>query len=210
MLEVFQAEIVSAQIISAEYSNPQLQSRQRYKAQWKQRKPSEDTTASDETELQLDGAELSSEVHSTNTPESPLSANPKPHNLNHVFPFPTSPLQASFHLATSPSRHHPPSHPAPRKAVPESILALRERLRLQREEQAAINALKNKVRRLRIESVVLPPSVRARLKERERERERERVTYGEELTWFVRWRGDEDAVWGRLSEEERERVGKLG
>ena len=48
------------------------------------------------------------------------------------------------------------------------------------------------------------------MKERERERERERGMYGEELTWFVRWRGDEDAVWGRLSEEERERVGKLG
>ena len=94
--------------------------------------------------------------------------------------------------------------------MPDSILALREKLRLEREEQAAINALKDKVRRLKIESIVLPPSVKARLKEREREREKESSMYGEELTWFVRWRGDEDVVWGRLSEEERERVGRLG
>ena len=217
MLEVFQAEIVSAQIISAEYSAPQLQSRQRYKAQWKQRNPSEEMTASENTELQLERAELSSEGYSTNTTESPSpvasssSANPQPTNLNHVFPFPTSPPQVPFHLAPPPPRrHHPPSHPAPRNSVPDSILALREKLRLEREEQAAINALKDKVRRLKIESIVLPPSVKARLKERERERRKERSMYGEELTWFVRWRGDEDAVWGRLSEEEKQRVGKLG
>ena len=30
------------------------------------------------------------------------------------------------------------------------------------------------------------------------------------IACIVRWRGDEDVVWGRLSEEERERVGRLG
>ncbi|OSS45744.1 hypothetical protein B5807_09761 [Epicoccum nigrum] len=202
MLEIIQAEIISAQIVSAEDSAPQLQSQQHCKAQGKQRKLSKETPVSDKAEQQLDGTGLGSKGHPTNTSESPSplaspsSANPTHRSLKPIFLFPTSPLQA-------PSRH-----PAPPKADPESILALREKLRLEREEQAAITALKDKVRRLRIESIGLPPSVRSRLKEREGEREKNR--YGEEPTWFERWRGYEDAVWGQLSGEERRKVGDLG
>jgi hypothetical protein len=52
--------------------------------------------------------------------------------------------------------------------------------------------------------------LRDRERERERKKEKDKVRYGEELTWFLRWRGDEDVVWKQLSGEEKKRMGEWG
>ncbi|KAF2995821.1 hypothetical protein E8E13_001623 [Curvularia kusanoi] len=89
------------------------------------------------------------------------------------------------------------------KPVPESVSQLKERLRIQREREEADEALKEKVRDMRIGSLGLGRGTRKGGGGSE---------FGgryhvEERTWFVRWRGD--AYWERLTEEEKGRADRL-